>query len=180
MKTLQKRFIRLCKSFIQRPSVNDLIFGSIATLIYGIVAILFGLTTKLFSIKLYSGDFKTLLILPFVLIIIPSIPEEIFFRGLLLPSPSEFGSKKQVLFGVLASMSLFILWHPFTALTIYPQVRELYTDIRFITIVAMLSFVCTITYLKSGSIWIPIVIHWLTVVVWMFFLGGRNFAVDMV
>ncbi len=29
-----------------------------------------------------------------------------------------------------------------------------------------------IAYLQSGSLWTPVVIHWLAVVVWLLFLGG--------
>lgn len=180
MREILLRISTVSKTFIQIPSRNDLQFSVLVTVVYGVLALLFGLSTKLFTFTLYSGDIKSLLALPFILLIIPSIPEEFFFRGMLLPHRSEHKTKKQIITWIMISMTAFVLWHPFAALTTYKQVRELFTDWRFITIVTMLSFSCTITYLKTGNIWIPTVIHWLTVIVWMLFLGGRNFALDMV
>ena len=34
--------------------------------------------------------------------------------------------------------------------------------------------VCSIGYILSRSLWVPVLIHWVTVVVWVSFLGGRN------
>lgn len=179
MKVLKERLITVCKSFFRIPSKQDLLFSTTVICIYALCALLFGFMTKLFQFSLFKGDLKTLIALPFILMFIPSIPEELFFRGILLPHRQEKSSPLIKKIWIVSSILLFVLWHPFAALTTYTNVQELFTDIRFITIVTMLAIACTITYLKIHSIWIPIFIHWLTVLVWMLFLGGRNFALDM-
>lgn len=49
---------------------------------------------------------------------------------------------------------------------------RVFLDPVFLVLVTLLGIVCTITYLKSGSVWLPILFHWLMVVVWIIFLGG--------
>jgi len=40
-------------------------------------------------------------------------------------------------------------------------------------IVALLGLTCAVQRLRTGSLWLPMATHWLTVVVWNLFLG-RN------
>ncbi|MCI5125432.1 MAG: CPBP family intramembrane metalloprotease, partial [Candidatus Electrothrix sp. AR5] len=47
----------------------------------------------------------------------------------------------------------------------------------FLVIVFCLGIVCSLAYILSRSLWVPIIIHWLTVVIWVLFLGGRNLLV---
>jgi predicted Abi (CAAX) family protease len=49
--------------------------------------------------------------------------------------------------------------------------RTLLADPRFLVQVTLLGLACSLAYLVSGSIWPPVLIHWLTVVVWL--LGHR-------
>ncbi|NJL41446.1 MAG: CPBP family intramembrane metalloprotease [Leptolyngbyaceae cyanobacterium SM1_4_3] len=37
---------------------------------------------------------------------------------------------------------------------------------------ALIGTVCTVSYLRSGSIWLPVVLHWLIVVAWLLVFGG--------
>ena len=50
--------------------------------------------------------------------------------------------------------------------------RAVFLDPSFLVLATLLGIVCTMTYLRSGSIWPPILFHWFTVVVWIMFLGG--------
>ncbi|MCW5214835.1 CPBP family intramembrane metalloprotease, partial [Desulfobulbus sp. US5] len=79
-----------------------------------------------------------------------------------------------ILFSTLLSAILFTLWHPLNALTVNPGAQALFCDPYFLVIVFCLGIVCSLTYILSRSLWVPIIIHWLTVVVWVIFLGGRN------
>ncbi|XGV98198.1 MAG: CPBP family glutamic-type intramembrane protease [Leptolyngbya sp. BL-A-14] len=36
----------------------------------------------------------------------------------------------------------------------------------------MLGIICTLSYLKSGSLWMPVVMHWVIVVSWLLIFGG--------
>ena len=102
----------------------------------------------------------------------PAILEELFFRVLLLPYPSDVSFKSYLLRSAL-SLFLFIIYHPLNALTFFPQGR-IFLDRVFLVLAASLGIVCTITYWQTGSIWLPVLIHWVTVVVWLSYFGGLN------
>jgi predicted Abi (CAAX) family protease len=96
--------------------------------------------------------------------------------ALTAPTSSEHQAKgtKAVLLFTLLSAILFTLWHPLNALTINSGAQAFFYDPYFLAIVFFLGIVCSLTYILSRSLWVPIIIHWLTVVVWVIFLGGRN------
>jgi predicted Abi (CAAX) family protease len=72
---------------------------------------------------------------------------------------------------VALSVGLFVAWHPLLAPTRRDPLRTLLKDPRFLVQVTLLGLACSLAYLVSGSIWPPVLIHWLTVVVWL--LGHR-------
>jgi predicted Abi (CAAX) family protease len=37
---------------------------------------------------------------------------------------------------------------------------------------------CAYAYVLSRSIWVPVIIHWVAVTVWVLFLGGRNLVLE--
>ena len=106
-------------------------------------------------------------------LIAPAILEELFFRFVLLPDP--FGvSFKTYLWRSLLSLFLFIIYHPLNALTFFPQGRNVFFNYIFLVLAASLGIVCTTTYWQTGSIWLPVLIHWITVAVWLSYFGGLN------
>ena len=42
-----------------------------------------------------------------------------------------------------------------------------------LSLATLLGATCTAAYLISRSIWPPVVLHWLTVLAWIWLLGGR-------
>jgi predicted Abi (CAAX) family protease len=113
-------------------------------------------------------------LLPLWLLIFPSILEEAFFRGVLIPNNTKEKGFGHVVFYTLLSTSVFILWHPLGALTINPVAREIFLNPSFLFIVFCLGLICSLSYIYSKSLWWPIAIHWLTVLLWVLFLGGHN------
>ena len=103
----------------------------------------------------------------------PAILEELFFRVVLLPYPSDVSFKSYLLRSAL-SLLLFIIYHPLNALTFFPQGKQVFFDRIFLILAASLGIVCTVTYWQTGSIWLPVLIHWVTVAVWLSYLGGLN------
>jgi predicted Abi (CAAX) family protease len=77
------------------------------------------------------------------------------------------------------STLLFVAWHPLNALTINPSAPALFLDPAFLLISAALGITCGYSYVVSKSLWVPVLIHWATVVVWVFFLGGRNLVLEL-
>ena len=95
------------------------------------------------------------------------------FRALLLPrnAASMRGPRLLVTAGI--ALALYVASHPLNAMLFRPQALHLFASPGYLTLVAMLGATCTWAYLTSRSIWPPVAIHWLTVVAWIWLLGGR-------
>lgn len=104
----------------------------------------------------------------------PALVEEIGFRVLLLPHPQEnLPSELWWIWGGL-SLSLFVLYHPFNALTGFPAGYPCFLDPIFLLLAALLGIACAIAYAATGSLWPPAFIHWSIVVIWLCRLGGMD------
>ncbi|MEL7494869.1 MAG: CPBP family glutamic-type intramembrane protease [Cyanobacteria bacterium J06554_11] len=99
---------------------------------------------------------------------IPSLAEEVVFRGLLLPEVSPPW--------LLLSLSAYVLWHPVEALTFLPEAAAIFLDVQFLLIVIMLGALCTVAYIRTGSLWASVCIHWWVVVAWKVTGGGGFFV----
>ena len=73
----------------------------------------------------------------------------------------------------------FTAWHPLNAWLLNPGGRTFFYDPWFLAIVFLLGLTCGATYVASRSLWVPVVIHWATVLIWVFFLGGRNLVKEL-
>lgn len=105
-------------------------------------------------------------------LIMPALAEEIFFRILFLPHPTENPSiKKQIIWGVITLIA-FIIYHPLQGITWNPAGREVFMEPIFLILAALLGVMCTIAYYWVGSLWLPVFIHWLAVVIWLVLLDG--------
>lgn len=112
--------------------------------------------------------------LPLTLFVFPALLEEAFFRGVLIPTLTRERGWRAIAGATLLSTIAFVLWHPVNALTINPGARALFLDPVFLLIVTLLGVTCSLAYIASRSLWVPVLIHWLTVLVWVLWLGGRN------
>ena len=101
----------------------------------------------------------------------PAILEELAFRVLLLPYPSSQLSMSNLRWSIF-SLLLFVIYHPINALTFFPQGKETFFKPVFLGLAAILGIACTIVYYQSGSLWLPVLIHWLTVVLWLLCFDG--------
>jgi len=140
-------------------------------------ALVIGLGSGLFRFELISAKLMPLLLI--TLFVFPSLLEEAFFRGVLIPrNISERGAARSIL-AIAWSTLLFVAWHPVNALTINPSAPALFFDPAFLLMSAALGITCGYSYVVSKSLWVPVLIHWATVVVWVFFLGGRNLVLEL-
>lgn len=100
----------------------------------------------------------------------PGLSEELFFRVLLLPHPTEKASLTTLGLWGVTSLLLFLVYHPLNVFAIGHD--KTFREPVFLLLAALLGIVCTISYWQSGSLWPPVVVHWLIVVVWLILLGG--------
>ncbi len=175
---LYRRGQDLKLGLVTKPSKADIIFSITVALIYAAIALPVGLLTGFLKIRVLEMSTFSMVILPFSLLVMPSLLEELFFRALMLPHKTRKHTAQKKLFFSLFSIFAFIAWHPINAITINAAAYPIFTDPIFLILAALMACACTITYVKSGSIWIPVFIHWITVLIWVFFLGGRNVVLD--
>ena len=134
-----------------------------------------GFTAGIFEYKPLTSNI--IAYLPFTLLVVPSIFEEIMFRGLLIPINTLQSGTKSTLFYISISTILYVVWHPFVAL-LNPVSAIYFLNPYFLIIVAFLGVTCGASYVYSKSLWVPILIHWVTVLFWVMLLGGRNLILD--
>jgi predicted Abi (CAAX) family protease len=157
---------------LKKPSRDGFMLSLLLTIGYSFIALVTGFTANLFKVGLVESKF--LFLLPLSLLIFPSLLEEAFFRGVLIPNNTKEKGYGSIVFYTLLSTFVFLLWHPLGALTINPVAREIFLNPSFLFIVFCLGLVCSLSYIYSRSLWWPIAIHWLTVLLWVLFLGGHN------
>jgi len=114
------------------------------------------------------GDLPSALAAATILFLVPALAEELIFRGLLLSSFATFSQR----LGNWLSIVLFVLWHPFQALTFGPPWSAIFLQPSFLFATFILGIVLTHIRIVSQSLWPVILIHWLLVVVWKLLLGG--------
>ena len=162
---------RVTHAFSTIPDFTDWLVAAMLVLVYSAIALPVGLRSEFLKIDVQTSR----RIIAGVLIgclLSPGISEELFFRVLMLPHPSENASGLMLWFWGGASLALFIVYHPLNALTFYPVGRSTFTNPVFLLLATILGGACSIAYLQSGSVWPAVAIHWLAVTVWLLLLGG--------
>ncbi len=175
--TLRSRVADVKRAFLTKPDLSRLSRCQRPFIVYVALALLVGFATGFFTPRLLDASATIWIALAGSLLIVPSLLEELFFRALLISHPTRSVSGRQLRRETLISLGLYVGWHPVWAgiaeLTGHPLKIDL-LDPAFLTIVTLLGTCCTICYRRTGSVWIPTLIHWLTVLNWVYFLGGRN------
>lgn len=158
---------RITTAFWSIPSDRDWLIITILLLVYGLVAIPIGIKWKFIIIE-SQLSWQKILTVATVAFIAPALLEELCFRVLLIPHPTENIVSAKLWFYIVLSLFLFVIYHP---LNIFVK-HNTFKNSIFLFLATLLGITCTIAYLKSGSLWSPVIIHWIVVVVWILWLGG--------
>jgi predicted Abi (CAAX) family protease len=105
-----------------------------------------------------------------VALVAPAFGEELLFRVLLLPRPGEPVPPARI--GL--SAALFILWHPPQALLFGPHWAAVVLDPFFLAASGVLGVALARLYVRTGSIWPCVALHWTAVVAWKAFFGAPS------
>ena len=141
---------------------------------YGLLAVPLGRRTGFLQPTLIAVPRTQYLVLPASLFVLPALSEEVLFRVLLVPHPTERRSRPWIMAETSLSLLLFVAWHPVNAWTFSPTARPILTDRRFLLLATLLGAVCTLAYRWTGSLWPPVLIHWLVVCGWVLCFGGHQ------
>lgn len=151
------------------PNLRDWRLTGISLFIYGIVALAVGMPSQFLQWTAPVDHWPQVMI---TTLFIPAIFEEIIFRGLLLPHPQENPSAKHRFLWGGINLILFVIYHPINGLTLYEPGYYVFRDPYFLVLATLLGLICILIYQRTGSIWPPVVIHWIVVIVWICLLGG--------
>jgi uncharacterized protein len=146
-------------------------------LVYGIFlvcALPVGLLSGLVRARVASLTPNELVGSGLLLFVQPALAEEIVFRGLLIPRDGRSWPLPRLMLVAGAALAVYVASHPINALLFRPQVLGLFESTSYLVLATLLGLTCTATYLISRSIWPPVAIHWLTVVTWIWLLGGHQ------
>ncbi|MBD2654326.1 CPBP family intramembrane metalloprotease [Synechocystis sp. FACHB-383] len=163
---------RTLGAIVLLPKPQDWQFFGIAVVVYGAIAIPLGMKFGLLQWQWWEqslgGSVKSILALFFL----PALGEELVFRVMLLPYPTELNLFWPTLGAMALSLVLFLIYHPLNALLFYPRGRNLFFQPIFLALTGLLGIVTTALYWYSGSLWLITIFHWLVVTVWLMALGG--------
>lgn len=114
-------------------------------------------------------DLASLARIAMIAMVFPALGEELAFRAALLP---RSGPQSRRAAWAAVSLAAFVAWHPLAASLWLPAARPLFLDPAFLAAAFVLGAACTIAYLRTGSIWPSVIMHWTAVVAWKALLGG--------
>lgn len=166
---------RILQSILVLPGSRGWLYCIVAFAAYAALALPLGLATEALRFELSHDSPGRLLMFSLLALFVPSLSEELFFRALLLPDPRKTLSTKHKLLRASVVLLLFVLWHPINGLFLKTAARQVFLDPGFLMLTALLGICCTVVYMKTASIWPSTLVHWITVVSWKAFLGGRIF-----
>lgn len=145
--------------------------------IFAAIALPLGFSAGLFRWEAIAPQWAPLLAL--ALLISPAFLEELVFRGLLIPRDILKRGRGRAALAIVFSALVYTLSHPLGALTTSPGAKPFFLNPTFVLIIALLGVTCGYGYVVSRSLWNPILIHWLALLVWIFFLGGYDLVLAL-
>lgn len=162
---MQKLMLRLKAACLTHPAAQDWQGAAKLLISFGLIYLPVGLTSGFLTWELQNslGTVIGVLAGSFWM---PGLSEELFFRGLLIPHPTETVSPTERRFMIAVSWFSFILYH------LNPFTPSFFSHPVFLLGAGLIGLICTFAYLQSGSIWIAVIIHWLIVAMWLLCLGG--------
>lgn len=154
------------------PKLQDWLVIVLLLIIYSIVALPYGWKMGFLQIQIWSVNWIDKCLLIFRCLFLPAIVEELFFRVILLPHPSEITNFIGWILWAILSLILFVLYHPVNAKMFFNAAISTFFNRVFLVLASLLGIICTVAYFLTGSLWVIVLIHWVVVVVWLIVFGG--------
>ena len=104
----------------------------------------------------------------------PAFGEEFLFRVLMLPRRPDSVSPVAFVVRGLASLVLYVGAHPLNAWLTRPAVLPVFTNPWYLALATLLGVACSAIYVRTGSVWPSVLVHWTTVSAWILLLGGQS------
>lgn len=163
---------RLSVALLRFPARRHWLELAILTGAFAAVAVPLSLRAGLIEPPWRAGFPTVSLGLGLRVLLLPALAEEILFRVLPNPHPRERPRRGHRLGAAFWSLAAYLAAHPLLAL-VDPARQPLFLSPVFLLLTALLGAACLAAYLRSGSLWPPVTLHWLVVMVWLG-LGGEQ------
>jgi predicted Abi (CAAX) family protease len=165
---MQRLLDRLKKAIFTRPRRQDWLWVLALLAFYSVIYMPIGVASGFLRWDVQS-DWGMWLGVMLRALLMPGLNEELLFRVLPLPHPSETVSSRDRWLWIVISLIAFVLYH---LLNMNFGAPSFFSDPIFLLGAGLLGIVCTIVYLKSSSIWTAVFCHWAIVVIWLLMFGG--------
>ncbi len=163
---------RITRSSSILPPVKTWIFSLWLLACFAILILSVGFSSNFLTFQPVHLSWLIVIRFMGITLIAPATVEEVFYRVILLPHKSERATFRTKCIWGSISLTAYICGHPLNALTFYPAGFPTFINPVFLLATALLGLICMMVYWRSGSLWPPVIIHWLVVVVWLLLLGG--------
>lgn len=164
------------KRLAEATAPPSLLAGGIivgALLLYSAIALPYGFKSKFLHRQVALGNPVIFGLNLVRLLFLPALVEEVIFRVILLPHPTESLPEWRWWLVAALGLGLFVGYHFLSARTYYKPGNPTFFDRRFILLATWLGVVLTLIYRTSGSLWVVTGVHWAVVAVWLYGLGGN-------
>jgi predicted Abi (CAAX) family protease len=162
---------RILTAFFTLPDGEGWLFAAGVLGSYTVLALAIGFYWDFLQVDVQKSGRKILRVMGSALVI-PGLTEELTFRVILLPHPTETVSDVTLWTWGIVGVLLFVLYHPLEGWTFAKAQQKTMVNPVFLGLAGLLGCACTIAYWGTGSIWCPVAIHGVVVAVWRLFLGG--------
>ena len=142
--------------------------------LYSAIALSIGFSTKFLHLSPWNAPGWQKLLLGVKLFFLPALMEELLFRVLWLPHPTQVVSWGNWSLWATIGLLLFVVYHPLNAKTFYKVGDPIFFKPTFLLLSGLLGLTCTIVYAVTGALLSIVLIHWLVVGVWLLGLGGAQ------
>ena len=156
------------------PKPLDLLFSAIIFAVFSFATFIVVMNTTTFEKHSFPLIINISSVNILLLLAVNCVYEETLFRGLLLPHKKHNYGLKKYSFFIAVNVIIFILWHPFIAYITGQSYQHIFFDKIFLLIAGLLGLTCALTYIISGSLWVPILIHTTTVFIWLLKFSSRS------
>ncbi len=173
---LSRLLFRILGALATVPYASGWNFSLLVWLIYATLALLLGFKSGFLAwhFPLSQMSFVSIATTIACSFWLPAFAEELVFRVVLLPHPTEGVPLLHWWFWGAVGLVLFVVYHPLNASTFYRQAHSTFYNPIFLLLAGLLGLACTLIYWRTGSILPGLLLHWLVVVVWRLCLGGEQ------
>ncbi len=148
--------------------------GLLSLLSYGAIALPLGFSQGFLQFQPWPAPWWRYGLVSLRLLLMPALIEELVFRVMLLPDPRAAITGQMWVIWAMASLVLFVVYHPVNAKTFYPPGNPTFLRPIFLMLTGLLGIVCTVVYFFTQSLLLITLVHGVVVIFWLLLLGGME------